>query len=239
MACGGGSDANVAGGGIGGTGMSSGPISAFGSIFVNGIEFDTDDTIIIVNGQETTESELKIGMVVQVEGTIVPDSNTGNASRISFNENVKGPIQEIDNNTLIILGQTVTVDRLTVFDGIIELTELKVGDVVNVSGLVDADGTIHATLIVRESSTAEFEVVGQVEQLDLAKQTFVIGSLTIDYSQVLILEVTGSVLNNGLMVEVQGQFAGAFPDDVLMASRVETEDDFLSGEVGTIIRRNS
>ncbi len=235
MACGGGGDTNVAGGGIGGTGMSSGPISAFGSIFVNGIEFETDDTIIIVNGQETTESDLKIGMVVQVEGTIDPNSNTGNASRISFNENVKGPIQEIDDDTLIVLGQTVTVDRLTVLDSIIEVTELKVGDVVNVSGLVDAEGTIHATRIVRESSIAEFEIVGQVEQLDLAKQTFVIGSLTIDYSHVLILEVSGGVLNNGLMVEVKGQFAGAFPDDVLMASSVQTEDDFLSGEVGTII----
>ncbi|OAD20390.1 hypothetical protein THIOM_003912, partial [Candidatus Thiomargarita nelsonii] len=171
----------------------------------------------------------KVGMVVQVEGTIDPNRNTGNASRINFNENVKGPIQEIDDDTLIVLGQTVTVDQLTVLDGIIELTELNVGDVVNVSGLVDADGIIHATLIVRESSTAEFEVVGRVEQLDLATQTFVIGDLTIDYSQVLILEVSGGVLNNGLLVEVKGKFAGAFPDDVLMASSVQTEDDFLSG----------
>jgi hypothetical protein len=230
IACGGDeSSSNLAGGGIGGTGMSSGPISAFGSIFVNGIEFETDDTIIVINGQEATESDLKIGMVVQVEGTIDPNRNTGNASRIDFNENVKGPVQEIDDDTLIVLGQTVTVDQLTVLDGIIELTDLNVGDVVNVSGLVDADGTIHATLIVRESSVVEFEVVGRVANLDLATQTFTIGDLTIDYSQTLRLDV--GVLNNGLSVEVKGTFVG----EVLMASSVVKEDDLSSADVGTII----
>ena len=40
--CGGGGNSSLAGGGIGGTGITaSGAITGFGSIFVNGIEFET------------------------------------------------------------------------------------------------------------------------------------------------------------------------------------------------------
>jgi len=240
-ACGGGESAdggnssNVAEGGIGGTGISIGPISAFGSLFVNGIEFQTDNTVIIVNGQTVTEDFLKIGMVVRVEGTITPDSNTGNALRIDFNENVRGPVQSLDNanNTLIVLGQTVTVDQLTVLDGIVKLSDLNVGDVLNVSGLVDADGTIRATWIAREPFLGEFEVMGRVANLNLATQTFTIGAITVDYSQALRLDIPEGRLENGLLLEVKGTFVGV--QEILMASHVESEDEFLSADVGTTI----
>ena len=43
-ACGGaGGGLDVADGGIRGTGSSVGPVSGFGSVFVNGVEFSTDD----------------------------------------------------------------------------------------------------------------------------------------------------------------------------------------------------
>lgn len=231
----GGSASNVAEGGIGGTGISIGPISAFGSLFVNGIEFQTDNTVIIVNGQPVTEDFLKIGMVVRVEGTIASDSNIGNALRIDFNENVRGPIQSLDNanNTLIVLGQTVTVDQLTVLDGIVTLTDLNVGDVVNVSGLVHADGSIHATWIARDRSLGEFEVIGRVTNLNLVTQTFTIGAITVDYSEALRLDIPEGRIENGLLVEVKGAFVGT--QEILMASRIESEDDILSADVGTTI----
>ena len=54
ISCGsGGGGGMTAGGGIGGTGIiSQGAVSAFGSIFVNGTEFDTSNAAIIVNGEE-------------------------------------------------------------------------------------------------------------------------------------------------------------------------------------------
>ena len=36
----------TAGGGIGGTGISAGSIKSFGSLFVNGIEFDTSEALL-------------------------------------------------------------------------------------------------------------------------------------------------------------------------------------------------
>ena len=71
-ACGGGSGGGgtVASGGIGGTGVTSGTVSGFGSIFVNGIEFDTDgasrdvdDKVDVSNGTDD-DTVLGSGVVV-------------------------------------------------------------------------------------------------------------------------------------------------------------------------------
>ena len=53
---------------VGSRSVSSGTIDGFGSIFVNGIEYETDDAEIVVNGQAADESALRLGMVVDVSG---------------------------------------------------------------------------------------------------------------------------------------------------------------------------
>src|SRR3569833_2369295 len=60
----------TAGGGIGGTGVSQGPITGFGSIFVNGVEFDTSSATILRGGATVAQNDLRIGMVVAVDGSI-------------------------------------------------------------------------------------------------------------------------------------------------------------------------
>ena len=64
---GGGGSGEVASGGIGGTGISSGAVTGFGSIFVNGVEFDTSGASITMGGISVSESDLKLGMVVEVQ----------------------------------------------------------------------------------------------------------------------------------------------------------------------------
>ena len=70
----------TSGGGVGGTGViSRGHITSIGSIVVNGTEFNTDDTVIIVGGEEkgigddVVMDNLKIGMVVTVKGRLEED----------------------------------------------------------------------------------------------------------------------------------------------------------------------
>ena len=227
----------IAGGGISGTGISVGPISALGSIFVNDIEFETDNALVFINKQLMTANDLKVGMVVQVEGIIQPDEKTGKASRVYFNDNVRGPVQQVDDetNTLKVLGQTVTIDQLTVLDNISELADLKVGEIVSVSGLIETNASIRATWLKRDSHLTEFEIVGVVANLDLVTQTFTMGDLTINYSQTLELTVPEGILQNGLLVEVKGMFMGTLTEDILMASQVETEDELLGAEAGTKI----
>ena len=61
-ACGGGAS-QVSDGGISGTGISVGPITGFGSIISNGIEFDTVNADISFNGEQGDSSQLKVGML--------------------------------------------------------------------------------------------------------------------------------------------------------------------------------
>ena len=62
------------GGGIGGTGLTStGSIDGFGSIFVNGVEFETDESDVSLDGLTSTQDKLRLGMVVTVHGTVNAD----------------------------------------------------------------------------------------------------------------------------------------------------------------------
>lgn len=226
---------HISGGGISGTGISIGPIADFDLVLVNGIAFETSSALITVNGQPATQDALKIGMIVQVEGTQQTDGKTGMAEHIRFNENVKGPVQSIDNNSLQVLGQTVYVEQQTILDGISDLSALNTGDVISVSGLVDANAAIHATWIGREQALNTFEVVGRVAQLDQSTQTFSIGALTINYGLALEIDIPNGRLYSGLLVEVQGGFTGPLTEEILMASHITTEDELLAAEAGTAV----
>ncbi|HKK51694.1 MAG TPA: DUF5666 domain-containing protein, partial [Myxococcota bacterium] len=85
LACGAGGEGSVADtGGMSGTGISQGPITAFGSIFVNGVEWDLSEATVVVNDAPTTESELRLGMVVRVEGSFDDDGASGRALSVAF-----------------------------------------------------------------------------------------------------------------------------------------------------------
>ena len=71
--------------------VSTGPITRFGSVILNGIEFDTTQAEIRVEDQIVREDELHIGMRVTVEG--VRDNNgVARATRVVFRKNVEGLI---------------------------------------------------------------------------------------------------------------------------------------------------
>ncbi|MGC8120146.1 DUF5666 domain-containing protein [Marinobacter sp. VGCF2001] len=119
---GGGGGVSVADGGIRGTGSSVGPVSGFGSVFVNGIEFFTDDIrnrSVTSNDGVNTESDLEKGMILRVEG-VWDDDLTGTAQALNYDDTFRGPISAVEMDaetgvqTLTILGQTVVVDRRTV-----------------------------------------------------------------------------------------------------------------------------
>ena len=210
---GGGGD-NVASGGIGGTGISAGAITGFGSVFVNGVEFDSSGASITVNGVPASESELKVGMVVTVLGTI--NGNTGTAATVTAEDVVQGPVEQVvDANTLIVLGQTVTVDENTGLDNNV----LPVaGDLVEIYGFVKDKGLIAGTLVETKAALAEFGVTGFVENTNAT--TFTIGALTINYSAADTSGLPGGAPSDGLMVEVKGSNLLG-PVGELIAAKVE------------------
>lgn len=102
-ACGGGGDSGAAGGPFGGIDaggtpvrfFTAGPISGFGSIILDGIEYDTSRAQIIVDGVAGDESVLAVGQIVAVGSSL--DGATRTAARVEFDENVEGPVEAAGN----------------------------------------------------------------------------------------------------------------------------------------------
>jgi len=206
-------------------------------VILNGIEFDTTQADIRVEDQSVREDDLRIGMRVTVEG--VRDNNgVAKATRVVFRKNVEGLIDRLDvvNNTLVVLGQTVLVDGLTVMEdraqsSALALSALAVGQFVEVSGLIDANGTILATRIERQTgfvaSVTEVEVRSTLSGLDTNAHTFVLGALTVHFRTATVV---GS-LSNGVFVQVRGTQTAS--GSSMTATRVTVEDPTVGGATGT------
>jgi len=239
-ACGGGGGS--AGGGIGGTGKSVGAISAFGSIFVNGVEFHTGSATISIDDSAVagTEGDLKLGMIVKVEGEFNDDGTTGTATTVTFDDVLEGPVTsavDTTNMSFDVMGQVVLYTATTVFrisgGGALVPTDLNTGTpVVEISGIFDSAGQIRATRVERKAADFNpgvdvLEIKGLVDNLDA--DSFNINALTINYSAGTTTFDNGTIgdLAEGVFVEVKGDDD---PSDGLNADRIEFEfDDFGNG----------
>ncbi|MEQ9464030.1 MAG: DUF5666 domain-containing protein [Haliea sp.] len=233
------------GGGIGGSGQSntsSGTIDGFGSIFVNGVRFDTDNAEVVIDGEVRGEDALRLGMVVLVTGEVDDDGANGTAQRVQYDNELTGPISRIevsaDGNSklLTILGINVIVERAgTVFDDVTFAT-LVVDDVVEVSGFTGRGDSLRATRVERESAFVAGETrvtlsgqVGVVTGTD-----FVLGDLTVDFSAAELEDIPGGAIAEGQTVRVRGTLNGT----VVTASRIEAEQGpgsrFQEGETAIV-----
>jgi hypothetical protein len=237
-------DGQLAGGGIGGTGITSGTITGFGSVFVNGVEFDTagatrniDEVITVSNGFDDS-SVLGSGMVVTITGTVNPDGITGSATSITYDEALNGPIVTVPvedadgvHKTFRVLDMPVSVDRnVTVFVNT-DYQSLGIHDVVEISGFFDAAGTLVATRLALEGVLGQGTVVeirGTVSGFD-GVDTFSIGSLHVTFDGNTVFEDLPGTVANGQYVEVNGMLQGPA---TIHATRIEDESDGLGGFSG-------
>jgi hypothetical protein len=218
VACGG---TQLAGGGIGGTGISQGPITGFGSIFVNGVEFNTNNATIIKDGLPVTQKDLKVGMIVTVSGNIAT-STSGTAATVTYAKELQGPITAITlPNTLTVLGQEVNVDNFTKIEvtGVSSagVANLNLQDTVEVSGFPAVNGAIRATYIEVKPPSADVELTGFVSAS--ANKVVTIGTQAVDISAInpLVTPVLGEY------VEVKGVLSGT----ILQASSFDAKSRSL------------
>jgi Domain of unknown function (DUF5666) len=216
LSCGiGGSD--FAGGGTGGTGISTGSISGFGSVVVNGVHYRTDDEVSpgfrtkkITRGQDRSSARdrdlFRVGMVV----TLRHSTGDNNAAEIDYAPNLVGPIAAKDSApdlVLQVLGHIVVLDNAALF------ASLAQGSVVEVSGFVDTSGRIRATF-VEEMHPAPlagetFEIHGFISAPRPSDGTFEIGPLpdgsgitvTVSYTQGAIRDLPAGPAS-GMYVQV-------------------------------------
>ncbi len=238
IACGGGNGGAAASGNHTGRVTATGTITGFGSIFVNGVRYDISGADIVINEDDTaSEDELALGMVVTVEG-ILDDDSTGSATSVIYDAEIKGPVQHApvtdadgETKTFTVLGVTVVANRTTtVFDegdGVsFSFDRLAQDNVVEVSGFIDAAGSLRATRIELEDAdtfigSTEVKVRGTIQNLDLVSSTFILGAATVSYDGSTEIEVSER-LEDGQFVEVEGILTSP---GAILATEVELGDD--------------
>ena len=220
--------------GIEGSGIAVGTISGFGSVIVNGVRYDTSSATITVDSVAATEADLAVGDVVVIVGEVDDNGVDGTAETVALDHVVEGPVASIDAaaGTFAVLGQTVTVNEFTSFDDDIQpesLDGLSVGDTVEVSGFVAADGTVLATRIELDDDT-QLELTGVVTALDTGVSRFEINGQAIDYAAATLSDFDSDGIADGDLVEVKGNEIDN--DGVFIATSVELKDDDLEIEEG-------
>jgi len=211
----GGTGTDLAGGGSSGTGVSTGSITGFGSVIMNGVQFLTDSevapgfvtmkTFMGMDNSSMMDRDLfRVGMVVIIHH----GPNDNNATQIEYQANLQGPIAAKNSgaeNTVTILGQTVVVGDAAVF------SSLDLNEIAEVSGFVDSAGRIRASYIAMVPcsmmmgmcTASEFEVKGYVS--GLSSSGFRLGPLpggTGTTVAVLFSPAVGAGLADGMYVQV-------------------------------------
>lgn len=238
-ACGGagGGGLGVADGGIRGTGSSVGPVSGFGSVFVNGVEFFTDDIpnrAVESDDGISTESDLSEGMILRVEGEWREDGQ-GTAAKLSYDDTLRGPVDQIIPDpsgagefvTVTVMGQQVRVDRQTVVRGITFaslLASTGIDQHVRVSAWRQTDGSYRAGYIATiPPDLSDVELEGSVTDINTELNQFTIGTITVGYDEDNVVfgsGLTEADLNSTTALEVEGSLSGSF----LTATSIDRDD---------------
>ncbi len=216
-------------------GGASGAVTAFGSIYVNGVRYNTDNATFIIDGVIGAESDLAVGQIVSVLGSIDDGGETGIADFVMYDDAVEGPVSDIDMaaNRMTVLGQTVIVDADTAFaldSGADSLASLSADDIVEVSGYTDADGNVHATYVGESNGANGFDLTGTVTSVSTGGLTFAVNGLHVDYSSANLYDLPGGTPQAGQRVEILGTPSPATGQFV--AEHVWTAYETLGADTG-------
>jgi len=219
-----------------GSASASGTVTDFGSLFVNGKKFETENVEVRHDGvmerctiNPVTTCGLKKGMTVTVNGAFSGDQHT--ATSVQQMDAVEGLVQSVavDGLSLVVMGQTVLVDNTTIIDNNIpeqNILNLVAGtDNVEVNGHTRLNGIIQATFLEKKLVGVTPEVRGFVSNHASGAATFRIGNLTVNYSGGDINDMPTPNGNSwdGRFVEVKGtNFVSA--TTTLIATKVEPEN---------------
>lgn len=233
-------------GGVGGTGITtSGRISGFGSVWVNGIKFESGDAMISIDGAPARESDLRLGMIVRVHGTVDANGTTGVADTISYEARLIGPVTSdpiTDTDQELIHFQIYAFDvvakrdltRFESSDGTFNFDTLAAADVLKVSGFFDpVTNTIDATQIERLQNLVDTPVrlFGVISMFDAMNMTFEIAGTTVHVVSATDLTDLPNGLTDGLEVEVNGI---VLMDGSVEARDVKLETDPFDGQSGEV-----
>lgn len=195
--------------------FSSGTITGFGSIIVNGVRFDDSSASVSDDdGASRSSSELRLGMTAEVESSGISSDDRGShgkARSVRFGPEIVGLVGSVaaDGKSLVVLGQTVQITATTLFDDRLVggLAGLVAGtSVVEVHGLLDVStGAYTATRIEPKPNAPFYKLRGVVSNIDKTAHTFRIGSGATLISYDAINSTVPVGLDNGMLVRIRLQ----------------------------------
>lgn len=198
----------VGGTGLSADGIAAGDIQDFSSIVLNGVTLNTDSADFQIEGQSGVQADLSQGQQV----LLLTDANDA-AVRVEYRANVIGPVTAftlvdpfIGRAALTVLGQTVTTDATTTFDGV-DVALITVGDLLEISGALDESGTLRATYVQLESSPAEYKALGVAQ--NVTGTTLTLDGLSVNYANATVRDFENMAVTDGDVLEVRG-LASAF-----------------------------
>ena len=204
------------------------------SVTINGTKFNIDRAKISSNGKQGNQEDLDVGKQVRVEADF--DSNgEASATSVSYESELVGPITSIDTEKkhLVVLGQNIKIESDTVFDDS-SFADLKVGQVIDVSGMINTDGVLEAGYIAvlnqEDEDDVEYILSGKIADLDTSAMTFTINTLHVDYSQASDLEELNNSLENGSVIYVSGSLMETGDTPLFQATEIYGEDDLADDE---------
>jgi hypothetical protein len=231
--------------GIGGSGITStGTITGFGSIFVNGIEFETPQNVTI-DDNPSTDDKLALGMRVTVKGTINTDGVTGTADSVSYDDDIEGPVNNLmpvgndgQYQTLTVLGRQVRISSTsTNFDRSDSLPKGTTFDFdtiandnhVEISGFLDSSNALIATRVELKALTFNpasiVEIKGTITGLNGAGTSFNLAGVSgVNFNtsaSTIIEDLPNKQLADDAFVEVKGTCNASCT--TITATRIEGE----------------
>jgi len=153
-----------------------------GHIEVNDRSFDiADDTGVTIDDDSITLQQMheRIGdgggwrsdsVVLSPDSTLT----SGSVSQIKFENNLKGPVTS--TAPLSVLGQPFSLNGNTVLKGFTDVSQLSVGQFLEISGFVDTDSSLIASRVARDDTSPNpWRITGFLTQFNGGSSTATIG----------------------------------------------------------------
>jgi len=191
--------------------IAKGVITGLGSIWVNGVEYETPDGgSYSEDDSSSSTASYKVGQVVSLRGTRNSDGVSGTATEVEYEAEIEGAaLAGAINGVTILITTNTNLTLATLTSG-----ALRDGFRYEVSGFWLDDNTIEATYIKDDDDGDDVdEIKGFVEAFTSGSLT--VHGVTYSYSGIPAVSV-------GDFVEIH--FNGT------VASRVEHEDDFFDNQ---------
>lgn len=234
----GGDSGGIGSGGTGATsntvaGVQLGAVSGFGSIIIEGNKYDDSIASFTTetepgNAQVVTSSAIKLGMQIKATFDTAEKLKSITPSPIAL-----GLVSAVNGNIITVAGQTINVQTasttgsaLTIFEGLSGLSDISIGDRLEVYGQRDSADAIIATRIEQlDSASSVVRVNGPVSGYsDSATPSFKVANLTVLTNSTTKRLPSATTIKNGDLVSVWSSGATNAAGTILTAKVIRVED---------------